>query len=119
MALTTFGRFKPAPSLSFYSTLFTKNLIRIQSSLKPSFPIKLKAYTEALVSWDTKDKSGREITIRGFIDYGISYAQSTPESLETFFAIAETKASGLLNDDSWAQLWSYMGWYLSCAMVLY
>lgn len=91
----------------------------IQSPLKSSFPVTLKAYTEALVSWETKDELDRKILVRGFIDYGISYAQKTPESLETFFAIAETKAAGTLSENSWAQLLCYMGWYLSCAMVHY
>lgn len=92
---------------------------KIQSHLNLSFPVKLKAYTEALVSWKTKDEFDRKILVRGFIDYGISYAQKTPESLETFFAIAETKAMGALSENSWAQLLSYMGWYLSGVMVHY
>lgn len=91
----------------------------VESSLKSSFPVKLKAYTETLVSWKTKDELDRKILIRGFIDYGISYSQKKPESLETFFAIAETKAVGSLSENSWAQLLCYMGWYLSRAMVHY
>lgn len=51
---------------------------KIQSPLKSSFPVTLKAYTEALVSWETKDELDRKIFVRGFIDYGISYAQKTP-----------------------------------------
>lgn len=92
---------------------------KIGSPLKSSFPVTSKAYTEAFVCWKTKDELDRKLLIRRFIDYGISYAQKTPDSLETFFAIAETKAAGALSENSWAQLLCYMGWYLSCAMVHY
>lgn len=92
---------------------------KIQSSSQSSFPVTLKAYTEALVSWETKDELGRKLIIRGFIDYGISYAQKPPDSLETFFAIAETKRAGAWDEQSWAQLLCYMGTYLSCTMVHY
>lgn len=92
---------------------------KIQPSLQSSFPVTLKAYTEALVSWETKDEFDRKFIIRGFIDYGISYAQKSPESLETFFAVAETNRAGAMDEQSWAQLLCYMGTHLSCITVHY
>lgn len=50
------------------------------------FPVTLKAYTKALVSWDTITK-GERVTIKGYIDYG-------PEALKTLYIIAETKMVG-------------------------
>lgn len=81
---------------------------KIESTLESSFPVTLKTYTEALVCWETKDEVDRKFLFRGFIFYGISYAQKTPESLETFFDIAETKAAGALSENSWAQLLCYL-----------
>lgn len=86
-------------------------------SVHKSFPVILKAYTEALVSWETTDSANRKLIVKGFIDYGISYAQKTPESLESFFTIVETKGVDEMNDRSWAQLLAYMGLYPSCAIV--
>lgn len=86
-------------------------------SVQKSFPVVLKAYTEALVSWETTDSANRKVVVKGFIDYGISHAQKRPESLETFFTIVETKATDEMNDRSWAQLLAYMGLYSSCAIV--
>lgn len=73
------------------------------------FPVTLKAYTEASVSWDTITKGGERVTVKGFIDYGISYAAKTPEALETFFVIAKTKSVGNIGSQASAQLLSYMG----------
>ena len=81
----------------------------IQSPLKASFPVTLKAYTEALVSCKTKDELNRKIFVCRFLDYGISHALKTPEFLETFFVIAETKAIGILSENLWVQLLCYMG----------
>lgn len=50
---------------------------KIQSSLKSLFPVTFKAYTEAPVSWKTKDELDRKLIVRAFINYGISYAQKT------------------------------------------
>lgn len=66
------------------------------------FPVTLKAYTKALVSWDTITKEGERVTIKGYIDYG-------PEALKTFYIIAETKMVGGMSDQSWAQLLSLYG----------
>lgn len=52
------------------------------------------------------------LTIKGDINYAISYAATTPEALDTFFVIAETKMVGSMIDQSWAQLLSYMGLFL-------
>lgn len=94
---------------------------KIESSSQSSFPITFKAYTKALVSWETKDELGRKLIIRGFIDYGVSYAPKNPESLETFFAIAQTKSAGAWDEQSWAQLLCYMGKYpvMYCTMLHY
>lgn len=100
----------PSPAPASHLTPVTRK--KIQSSLQSSTPVTLKAYTEALVSWQTKDELDRKLIVRGYIDYGISYAQKTPKSLETFFAIAETKAVEEISERSWAQLLCYMGWYL-------
>jgi hypothetical protein len=62
-----------------------------------------------LVSFETVDSNNEKVTIRGFIDYGVSYAQKSPEALDTFFAIVEAKAIGKLNDQAWTQLLCYMG----------
>ena len=86
-------------------------------SIHKSFPVILKAYTEALVSWETTDSANRKVTVKGFIDYGVSHAQKTPESLESFLTIVETKGADEMNDRSWAQLLAYMGLYSSCAVV--
>lgn len=79
-------------------------------------PLILKAYTEVVVSWDTTDQEGGNVTIKGFIDYGVSYAQKTPEALEAFFVVVETKPVG--NTSGWA---SYMGLFLfifGCALLI-
>lgn len=86
-------------------------------SVHKSFPVILKAYTEAMVSWETTDSANKKVIVKGFIDYGVSYAQKTPESLESFFTIVETKGADEMNDKSWAQLLAYMGMYSSCAIV--
>ena len=75
--------------------------------------ISLKSYTEVLVSLQTTNTKKEKVTIRGFIDYGISYAQSSPEALDTFFAVVEAKAMGKLTGPAWAQLLCYMGMYLN------
>ena len=69
-------------------------------SVHKSFPVILKAYTEAMVSWETTDSANKKVIIKGFIDYGVSYAQKTPESLESFFTIVETKGADEMNDKS-------------------
>ncbi|KAI9782076.1 MAG: hypothetical protein M1839_005422 [Geoglossum umbratile] len=71
-------------------------------------PVTLKAYTEVMVSFETVDSNNERVTIRGFIDYGVSYAQKIPEALDTFFAIVEAKPIGRLNDKAWTQLLCYM-----------
>lgn len=86
-------------------------------SVHKSLPVILKAYTEAMVSWETTDSAKKKIIVKRFIDYGISYAQKTPESLESFFTIVETKGADEMNDKSWAQLLAYIGMYSSCAIV--
>ena len=88
-----------------------------QPSVQKSYPVILKAYTEAMVSWETTDSANKKVIVKGFIDYGISYAQKTPESLESFFTIVETKGTDGVNDKSWAQLLAYMGMYSACAIV--
>lgn len=77
----------------------------------------LKAYNEAMVSWETTDSANKKVIVKGFTDYGISYAQKTPESLESFFTIVETKGADERNNKSWAQLLAYMGMYSACAIV--
>ena len=71
--------------------------------------VTLKAYTEVLVSFETTTSTNDKLTIRGFIDYGVSYAKRTPEALDTFFAVVEAKAVGKLDEQAWAQLLCYMG----------
>ena len=78
---------------------------------RSSFPVILKAYTEAMVSWETTDSANKKVTVKGFIDYGISYAQKTPESLESFFTIVEINGADEMSDKSWAQLLAHMGMY--------
>lgn len=73
---------------------------KIQSSLNSSFPVTLKAYTEAPGSWKTKDELDRKLNVRGFTNYRISYAQKTPESLEKLFAVAETMMEGAMGEDN-------------------
>lgn len=85
-------------------------------SVHKSFPAILKAYTEALVSLETTDSANKKVIVNCFIDYSVSYAQKTPESLESFFTIVETKGADKMNDKSWAQLLAFMGLYSSCAM---
>jgi hypothetical protein len=74
-------------------------------------PVTLKAYTEVMVSFETVDSNNEKVTIRGFIDYGVSYAQRIPEALDTFFAIVEAKPIGKLNEKAWTQLLCYMGMF--------
>jgi hypothetical protein len=55
------------------------------------------------------DSNNEKVVVRGYIDYGISYAQKSPEALHTFFAVVEAKAVGKLDNHTWAQLLCYMG----------
>lgn len=102
----------PAPG----STPVTTPTKMQHPAYRPS-PVMLKAYTEAAVTWETTDEANKKVIVKGFIDYGVSHAQKTPESLETFLTIVETKGKGEINDKAWAQLLAYMGLYLSCATV--
>lgn len=92
-------------------TAFSKSQLSGSSQFPglSEFPVTLKAYTEVSVSWDTATKEGEIVTMEKFINYGISYAAKTPEALETFFVIAETKMVGNMGKREWAQLLSYMG----------
>lgn len=101
----------PAPSTPKNPKLpeSSENLGPSEFSGLSEFPVTLKAYTEASVSWDTITKKGERVTVNGFIDYGISYVAKTPEALETFFVIAETKSVGNMGSQASAQLLSYMG----------
>lgn len=63
-----------------------------------------------MVSWETTDSANKKVIVKGFIDYGISYAQKTPESLESFF-IVEINGADEMNDKSRAQLLAHMGMY--------
>lgn len=78
-----------------------------QSSAVPNTPITLKAYTEVLASAEIVDSNNQRITVRGFIDFRISYA--APNALDTFFAVFEAKALGKLDNQAWAQLLCYLG----------
>lgn len=71
--------------------------------------ITLKGYTKVLVTSRQKDGNDQEVLVQGVIDYGVSYAQRTPEALETFFAVVEAKAQGELSGQAWPQLLCYMG----------
>lgn len=88
---------------------------------KPStqkwFSVILKAYTEAMVSWETTESVNENVTVKGFTDYGLSWAQNTPESLESFFTTVETKGDEMNDDKTWTQLLAYMGMYSACAIV--
>jgi hypothetical protein len=70
--------------------------------------VTLKAYTGVLVSSETTNSNGQRVVVHGFIDYGVSYAESAPDSLGTFLAVM-AKAIGKLDDQAWAQLLCYMG----------
>lgn len=73
-------------NISFLSTKFAPitSSRTIQLPLKLSFPVTLKAYTQALVSQKIKDKLNRKIFVCKFINYGIFYAQKRL-SLQTHF----------------------------------
>ncbi|MCJ1342140.1 hypothetical protein MMC31_000320 [Peltigera leucophlebia] len=109
---------KPGHIVSSSRILHSAHQSRILKSQLPGssqfpglseFPVTLKAYTEVSVSWDRATKEGEMVTIKRFINYGISYAAKTPEALETFFVIAETKMVGNMGKREWAQLLSYIG----------
>ena len=102
----------PAPG----STPVTTPTKMQHPAYRPS-PVMLKAYTEAAVTWETTDEANKKVIVKGSIDYGVSHAQKTPESLENFLTIVETKGKGKIKDKAWAQLIAYMGLYLSCATV--
>lgn len=78
----------------------------VRISCKHSKPI-----TETAVSWDTITKGGEIVTIKGFIDHGITIL--TPQRrqkapLDTSFVITETKMVGNMSNQAWAQLLSYI-----------
>jgi hypothetical protein len=64
-----------------------------------------------MVSFETVYSNNEKVTIRGFIDYGVSYAQRIPEALDTFFAIVEAKPIRKLNEKVWTQLLCYMSMF--------
>ena len=82
-------------------------------SNSPSEPIiNLQAHTGVPVSFATttpSSSSTENITLRGYIDYGLSSASE--EALATFFPIVQAKAIGKLNAQTWAQLLCYMCTY--------
>lgn len=78
-----------------------------QSSAVPNTPITLKAYTEVPASAEIIDSNNQRISVRGIIDFGISYA--APNALHSFFAVFEAKAVGKLDNQAWAQLLCYLG----------
>jgi len=88
------------------------------SSAAPITPITLKAYTEVPASAEIIDSDNHRITVRGFIDFGVSYA--APNALDTFFAVFEAKAVGKLDNQAWAQLLCYLGLStVFCLFLLY
>jgi hypothetical protein len=72
-------------------------------------PATLKAYTDVSVSFDTLVNNHEKILVRGVIDYGVSYAEKSPEALDTFFAVVKAKAIGKLDGQAWSRLICYMG----------
>ncbi|KAH0565847.1 hypothetical protein GP486_000770 [Trichoglossum hirsutum] len=108
------GPFDDSPDVDSFASQSSHQLNRPRTpeQQEPStvlkVPVTLKAYTEVMVSFETVDSNNENVTIRGFIDYGVSYARKSPEALDTFFAIVEANAIGKLNDKAWTQLLCYM-----------